>query len=255
MIRKLARISKESDRYIIYESQLKEEGNPPIIERFESIEVREAIEGNPYFEFVIQHKLHIDPIFEIMAAREKGITPDYRNEANNFMERHRKRDHCVKKWAWAIPNPEAIECLRKYLDKGIYEIGAGSGYWARMVTCQWIHARYFCFDTLSSHAFTHFYHTIRTEPLVSMDGFETLFLCWPSYGDPFAANALREHCPKRVIYVGENDGCTADGEFHELLEKYYDAVEEVEIPQFEGIHDYMWVFERNAHDFVLAKSE
>lgn len=41
------------------------------------------------------------------------------------------RDRAAQIWAFAVPNREAAEAIKKYQGGGVIEIGAGTGYWAK----------------------------------------------------------------------------------------------------------------------------
>jgi hypothetical protein len=73
----------------------------------------------------------------------------------------------------------------------------------------------------------------------------TLFLCWPSYEESWATEALRLHKGTNVAYIGEGEGgCTADDEFHALLREAYHETGYLEIPQWEGVHDNLFLYEK-----------
>jgi len=73
----------------------------------------------------------------------------------------------------------------------------------------------------------------------------TLMFCWPSFDEPWPAGALQEYRNlggKTVVFIGEGSGgCTGDDLFHELLECWWEEVEDYRIPQWEGIHDFLSV--------------
>lgn len=49
---------------------------------------------------------------------------------------------------------------------------------------------------------------------------------------------------RRVVYVGEpQGGCCADDAFFDALERRARRTDQVAIPQFPGIHDYLSVWE------------
>lgn len=151
-------------------------------------------------------------------------------------ERH---DLCLK-YAWAIPNEKAIQTLVAH--SPILDIPAGTGYWASLVEKEG--GKVVCID--------------RSPPVKQWTKVEegdescvqnypdhTLFLCWPPYATPMAANCLKNYTGSRIIYVGEgHGGCTADDEFHDLLEEQFQEIEVVNIPQYSGIHDRLYVYER-----------
>ena len=62
-----------------------------------------------------------------------------------------------------------------------------------------------------------------------------------------AVNALRAYAGRRVAYVGEWDGgCTGDEAFHALLSRGWRETERVAIPQWWGLHDALYIYERRA---------
>ena len=49
-----------------------------------------------------------------------------------------------------------------------------------------------------------------------------------------------------VAYVGEGEcGCTADGTFHNLLSQDFTLSDKIDIPRWEGVHDRLYIYERN----------
>jgi hypothetical protein len=74
-----------------------------------------------------------------------------------------------------------------------------------------------------------------------------LFLCWPGYGDPSAAQALDVGRWRTVLYIGEPaGGHTADDAFHTHLAESYDKVEEVALPNWPGTRDRLTVYQPRA---------
>lgn len=94
----------------------------------------------------------------------------------------------------------------------------------------------------------------------------TLLLVWPPYSTAMTYDcAVAYHAAggERIVYVGEGPGgCTGDAGFHLLLgadcyaygddhdherddpQSQWREVAEVTIPQWQGIHDYLTVYER-----------
>jgi hypothetical protein len=70
-------------------------------------------------------------------------------------------------------------------------------------------------------------------------------MVWPPYATPMAHNALCNFAGNNVIYVGEgHGGCTGCDDFHETLDEEFVLIEECDIPQYNGIHDRLTVWER-----------
>jgi hypothetical protein len=73
-----------------------------------------------------------------------------------------------------------------------------------------------------------------------------LFLCWPPYQCPTATDIL-DLVPigTKVFYVGEEEsGCTGDLSFHKTLEKNFRFIVNEDLPNFDGIHDDLTVYEK-----------
>jgi hypothetical protein len=48
-----------------------------------------------------------------------------------------------------------------------------------------------------------------------------------------------------VVYIGEHWwGCTATDAFHRLLDNEWEKINEIAIPQWDGIHDRVFVYKR-----------
>lgn len=205
------------------------EGNLPPGLTMEDMVVEDVkeIEGNPYLEAFVK-----------LPKRGERFNID------QHMNAWQAREQWTKQYAWAVPSIQVIRIIGQYLNEGIYEIGAGSGYWARMITLKWDDSRYIAYDNNSSHGFTHRYYNVQDTPLDKAQ-VANLFLCWPSYEGEWAAQALKDYVPQRVIYVGEgHGGCTANDEFHELLDRDFEMKLDHYIPQYEGIHDRLEIWER-----------
>jgi hypothetical protein len=72
-----------------------------------------------------------------------------------------------------------------------------------------------------------------------------LMLCWPPYNEPMAWQSLCKYRGRHVVFIGEGQGgCTGDERFFKKLDREFREVAEVEIPQYEGLHDYLTIYER-----------
>lgn len=159
-------------------------------------------------------------------------------------EGFRARDELTKKYAWAIPTAKAVAAIAAL--SPIVEIGAGAGYWAKLLRDAG--ATVAAYDDHSwGGAQRQFWTEVATGgPERVADHVEwTLFLCWPPYRSPMAEQALALHRGAHVVYIGERGGgCTATEAFEVLLEARYEEVETIEIPQWYGIHDYVSVWKK-----------
>ena len=161
------------------------------------------------------------------------------------------RHELCQRYAWAVPNEEAIKTIVKY--SPIIEIGSGTGYWAKLISDAGAFIKSFdLFPPYSDNI--NVYHKSSGCYFPISEGNEsklleytnyTLMLCWPPYVDKMSFNVISNYSGKYLIYIGESyGGCTGCDEFHEYLYKYFNEVEIVNIPQWNGINDYLWIYER-----------
>lgn len=173
-------------------------------------------------------------------------------------------------YAWAIADPDTLAFVAKHTaSTGIVEIGAGTGYWAWMLTQLGVDViAYDRFPPKTAHNFFHNtsnagdytptgdergeqYFKVRrgTHLMAAKHPDRTLFLSWPPGGSPMAARALARYAGDKVVFIGETGGgLTGDGSFFALLQDEWEPVDAHRIVQWEGIHDIVLVFERAVPD-------
>jgi hypothetical protein len=163
------------------------------------------------------------------------------------------RDSLVKKYSWAIPNQEAIDYLVSL--SPIVEMGAGTGYWAYLITQAGgdiiafdkqphynLQATPFSRRMEANNQWTEVLQGECTRLKSTLVRYpdRTLFLCWAPYNDNFAYRCLKTYKGNKLVVVGEGwGGCTANDKFFSLLDKEWEVDKEIEIPQYSGIHDYL----------------
>lgn len=161
------------------------------------------------------------------------------------------RPRLTHQYAWAVPNQKAIAVLKEH--GPILEVGAGTGYWAYLLRKAGVNLVAYDIEPVPSHnnlwqfRADHGWTNVLAgdETCVRKYPYSTLFLCWPPGDDPFAYNALKNFQGKWFIYIGEsNSGLTGSREFNELLKKDWLLDEKVDIPQWPGVYDSMYVFRR-----------
>lgn len=150
------------------------------------------------------------------------------------------REELVDQYGWAIPDQKAIEIIAKYAP--IIEIGAGMGYWAYLLKQLNIDVLAYDSAPLDEPCWTKVLQ--GDESLVKDHPHRSLFLCWPPYDEPMAADCLRNYAGNVVIYVGEWCGCTADEDFHNMLTDKFVLTQNYKIPRFQGIRDCLFVYQR-----------
>jgi hypothetical protein len=168
------------------------------------------------------------------------------SEGRIFSSRYR-REMC-REYSFAIPSPRALRVLAEL--SPLVELGAGSGYWAMLIRQAGGKIIAYERDLGSSnkYAFTRAYGTVLEgdeKTLQITDDRLSLLLCWPNYNTDFAYNCLRMFKGNRIAYIGEPEGgCTGNLHFFELLRREWFLLNTISIPQWPGIHDSLFVYER-----------
>ena len=162
---------------------------------------------------------------------------------------HSMRKNLVSRFAWAVPDDTAIKMICEY--SPIIEIGAGTGYWASLISEQG--AKIICFDKfLSDNTYGHKkqYIPINSGDHTVLEKFSpkmTLFLCWPPCDEDMAYDCIKAFKGKYFIYIGEGPyGCTGDDKFHEELENNWNWLNSHDIPQWSGLHDELNIYKRKS---------
>jgi hypothetical protein len=157
-------------------------------------------------------------------------------------ERYVMRQRMIAKYAWAVPNTEAIELLIRH--SPLVEMGAGTGYWAWLV--RQAGGDILAFDRYPPpdprnrwHAGERQWTEVRPggpRLLVGHPG-RTLLLCWPPEDEPMAAQCLEAYAGDALVYVGElSPGFDRATGSARVLEQW-EPVETLELPQWESVQD------------------
>lgn len=137
-------------------------------------------------------------------------------------------------YTYAVPSPETLAWVKNFAgDRKVVELGAGRGYWARLLADGGLPVRAFDSEPPDSSENASFPKAGRQQsvwfPVDDLDGFGSelnadavLFLCWPpGWGNRMASEALElfeSRGGRRVIYLGESKGGkTGDDAFFDGL--------------------------------------
>jgi hypothetical protein len=163
---------------------------------------------------------------------------------------HSRREACCM-YAWAVPCEETLAVLTAHAP--IIEIGAGTGYWAKILRDRNVDVAAYDINPPEKgkkdndfHADTLCWTTVAQggPEAVEQHPNSTLFLCWP-YMDSTAYNCLKRYQGATVVYIGEGEGgCTASDSFFHLLDKQWEEVQSITCPQWYGVHDWLTVHRR-----------
>lgn len=204
---------------------------------------------NPYWEIIRQLPLdevmlpwHTQP--EPMLHWLSGVREEYKMFADRFA--------ICPTYSWSICTPGDIAWLGDVLaGRGVVEPGAGTGYWAWQMEQAGISVAAYEPGEPGENMFARREWTtvLRDDhSAVKHHPDRALFLCWPSYDEPWAAQALACYSGDLLIYAGEGEGgCTADDEFFRLLEAEWDEIGcSPQHVSYWGIHCYLTAYRRKA---------
>ncbi|MGW4663244.1 hypothetical protein [Streptosporangium sandarakinum] len=168
---------------------------------------------NPYWELIRQMPSTDE-------RRWQGVTPYGYDE----YELGVGRIAAVTAYSWSIPSPGDIAWITNALDgRGVVEVGAGSGYWAWQMAQAGVDVVAYEPNEAADNTFVHVaepYHPLLRDDASAAGRHpdRALFLSWPNYSHPWAAQALSSYQGDLLIYVGEGwGGCCGDDDFFELL--------------------------------------
>jgi hypothetical protein len=176
------------------------------------------------------------------------------------------RKIAVSLYAWAVPSEDAIRAI---VECGpVVEIGAGSGYWASLIAQ--LGGDVVAYDQYEpknnkDYPFEQGWFPVQKggPEKAAEHPDRALFLCWPPYNSSFALECLKAYQGNTVIFVGEGSGgCTADDDFFRAMGEHvyswgddgeaeerpvsneWEKAKEINIPQWDGIHDYLTIYRR-----------
>ena len=157
------------------------------------------------------------------------------------------RRKAVMAMAWAVPTQQVLSTIEEYSPNGVVEMGAGTGYWAGLLRKRGVDV--VAYDEAphhNSHADGEWSEVLRGGPeMVRLHPNRTLLLCWPPFWNGLANQSTRMFLGDTLVYVGEGSGgCTGGPWFHQRLDRGWDQVLDMQIPQWDGLHDSVMFYRR-----------
>lgn len=209
---------------------------------------------NPYWDEVLR-------VREL--KRQAAASGDTRKmDSLEFYSHH----ELVKKYSYAISNPDAVAFVASWLGQKAIEIGCGTGYWGWLMEQMGIDM--LCYDEKPpALVFDNEYHSPfdpsgsgrylnlpgrhyrqvlqGTPEVLPQYPDRTLFLSWPTEKSEMATQCLARYRGTRLVYIGESRaGCTGTRTFFKALERNWDYVTGCGIEQWHGLNDHIFVYER-----------
>lgn len=172
----------------------------------------------------------------------------------DYADRTYRRGRFLAEFAYAVPTPEAIQAIMDFLDgDALIEVGAGRALWTHLL--QLAGATVVPTDRYTPkesgyEVFKHNDHTwtrvrhVEAKLAEELTTHGCLMTIWPPYGNAMAVDALRAFRGGKVVYVGEQYGCTATDAFHDELEQNWVEQKAVVIPQWYGVNDEVYFYVR-----------
>lgn len=155
------------------------------------------------------------------------------------------RTNFVQEVSFAVPCAEAISLIASY--GPVLEGGAGTGFWASLLSnfgcdvlaCDFPAGQQYGQPIGRYHPIV----PIAAEEAVQLHSDRNLLLVWPSKGEEWATDAVRNLLPGRFLFlVSESKGrAVAANSLFDLLEEDFECLTAIEIPRWPGIHDFLSV--------------
>ena len=155
------------------------------------------------------------------------------------------RSKFIDEIGFAIPCAEAIRAI--VAASPLVEIGAGSGFWSALV--HKAGGDIIATDAVSGRNYGqsvgHFHQVSDGEGarIVGSYSERNVLMIWPCYRKPWGATVAKAMAEGRLLFlVSEGQGgAVGDDDLFETLDARFDLVDEIEIPQWPGIHDRLTV--------------
>lgn len=174
----------------------------------------------------------------------------------------------MHRYSWAVPTPTALRAIRDFSPNGVVEIGAGTGYWARLLRAMDVDV--VAYDARPVQLGRNRFHNRRraeaevrpwTEVLrggpesAALHPDRALMLCYPPSSwkveDPLwqrrmSHRALSAYAGNKLIYIGSKDNMiTGSKKFHQMVAHEWSLVRRIRLRGFFGL-DYLNLYERRS---------
>jgi hypothetical protein len=175
------------------------------------------------------------------------------------------RSEHTKQLGWSVWDEEATECILKHVgNMPVLSLAAGKGSQEASLAARG--ATVVCTDKelprnpwMPVECLTNDAAVQKWRPFCP-----AAMIVWPQYtesgcrknheppSDCVTYKALLDGNFVKVIYIGEEDGCTGSPQLESFLSKNYTQIEEHYIPCWPGIHDSLRVYERKTDQVVAV---
>lgn len=211
---------------------------------------------NPYWDRVAKHVSdEPDPTWDTYTIGGRRVPRRDPGEAS--YEGWMLRREVTSQYAWTVTAPATLDFVRQHCTKRVVDPLAGTGYWGYLLAQCAIRVissdvcppnKNSTLNAWHQNAST-FVDVRRAEGAVTAQmsvESDTLLLSWPPFADSTGFDVVSAFAGNRLIFIGEGaGGCTGDDAMWELLGAEWTERDWHQPVQFDGIHDYVWAFDRN----------
>ncbi len=209
--------------------------------------------GSPTLEIAKENILLMEFLAEKVPA-PTGLPPYETSLWNPYPNTPTKRQKCARQYSWGVPTEAA---LRRIAGLGpVVEMGAGKGYWARLLRL--IGVDIVAFDarpikessSLSSYnawcndGLPAFFDVKPGTPEVLRSYSDrALFLCWPPLDNSMAADSLIHWRGNEIALVGCHKSI-GNPEFWDTLSRDFFLMDDVSLPSWYGTPESLTIWQR-----------
>lgn len=142
---------------------------------------------------------------------------------------HPDRDELTRRYAFGIPTEASLLSIATFSPTGVVELGAGTGYWARLLHDKGVDVVAYDLRPPPDNLFfpgseTWFPVSSGDESVVERHAQRTLLLVWPTWNEVWPGEAVRRYHAAgglRVVFLGGGPGSgTGDSALHAILGDY-----------------------------------
>lgn len=188
---------------------------------------------------------------------------DYRDtnifeRVNNASELWGLRNEWIQEFGFMIPCAELLDACAKF--QPIVEVGAGTGFMTKLMRNAGIDvigsdlvARGQSSYAFKVGVFDDQQITASADAMVKREQARTVFCSWPSYADTWFRQALKAMSAGQHLVV-IRESATAEKTAWDYLEKHFNHIETINLPNWDGMHDRgeVWI-KHSSHKSGRAK--
>lgn len=158
------------------------------------------------------------------------------------------RQEYIRNYGYVKLCNKLVDEIAKY--SPILEVCAGTGHVAEAVTRRHPEVDYVATDSgkWKLGVATRYFPVVKQGAAAAINAYpeRNVFMSWPPYNEPVAANAVKNIKPGRyLLLVSEGrGGCVGSDELFDRLDAEFEPISCINIDQWDGLHDYLSIYKR-----------